>query len=288
LPKKPLVVDKMVDFLAKEDAFQERVYITGYQWAAREKETLRSQVRHAKKRRTLKNYVDRSANVSRHSVSLSIRDIDAEDREIVSVDNHSIISDSTDEEDDIMDLTVPLSNQTTTAASASASSDKSDKTSKKQRKREICHGCNKLHHINKGCTLHLCAQCCYDSPESCRPHNAKKLGAPKPYLETSLAISKPSALEKIQTAILKKHSVYILYSDGTGGTLRKIDPQKIVNSRNGSKVEALCHLRGGELRHFFLHKILRIEEHDWNDNGLPTSHAQGFLSPFELFFFFNI
>jgi hypothetical protein len=158
--------------------------------------------------------VDRSADVSRHSVSLSISDINTEDREIFSIDNYSIVGDSTDEEDDIVDLTVPPTNQITTVISAFASSDKTDKTNKKQREREICHGCNKLHYINKGCTLHICVQCCYDSPESCRSHNAKKIGASKPYLETSLAISKPSVLEKIQTAILKKHSVYILYSGG--------------------------------------------------------------------------
>jgi hypothetical protein len=48
LPKKPLVLDKIVDFLAKEDVYQKRVYITRYQWAAKEKETLRSQAQHAK------------------------------------------------------------------------------------------------------------------------------------------------------------------------------------------------------------------------------------------------
>jgi predicted DNA-binding transcriptional regulator YafY len=64
---------------------------------------------------------------------------------------------------------------------------------------------------------------------------------------------------------------------GTGETLRKIDPQKIVSSPNSSKVEALCHLKGGESKHFFLHKILRIEEHDWNIPGLTAPHAQGFF-----------
>jgi hypothetical protein len=50
---KPLALDNSVDLLAKEGEYYARLYITPYQWEAREKETIKSQARHVRNRTRL-------------------------------------------------------------------------------------------------------------------------------------------------------------------------------------------------------------------------------------------
>lgn len=106
----------------------------------------------------------------------------------------------------------------------------------------------------------------------CRPHKKdKRLGVQRPYLQTSLASAVlPGVCEKVQSAIDAKGSVYISYAGGTGGSSpRKIDPQVIENGKEGQKVKAYCHF-AKDTRHFYLHKIQRIDDYDWKANIQPT------------------
>ena len=76
--------------------------------------------------------------------------------------------------------------------------------------------------------------------------------------------SNPTITKKIETALVEKRSVYVQYSaDGGGTSFRKVDPQEFEASKNGKKVREYCHLRK-DVRSFFLHKITRVEDYDWN------------------------
>ena len=165
-------------------------------------------------------------------------------------------------------------------------------------RREICGGCRKERLVNKQCGLRVCKKCCIASYQRCgvTDHDRAKNTASKPYLETLAnadeICSKNSTqlsgdLEKVKTvitsAIDKKHSIYILYSaeetldkkdkpkrgqkreaPALVDTFRRIDPQGFEEGARGRgmKVRAFCHLRN-EVRHFFLHKIKRVEDYDW-------------------------
>ena len=152
-------------------------------------------------------------------------------------------------------------------------------------RKETCNGCGQLVKINKACDLHLCIDCCSESTKPCRPHKkVKRLGVQGPYLQTSLAkpvngfsAVLPGVLEKVEDAIKQRHSVYISYAGGTGGMRpRKIDPQVIEIGRDGQKVESYCHLAKGT-RHFYLHKIHRIDDHDWVCDAETTVHQGLFI-----------
>jgi hypothetical protein len=64
MPRTPLALDKMVDFLAGEDQYWQKMLHDRHLWDAKEKETASARTRHVNKRRRLCHYRDRSNNNS--------------------------------------------------------------------------------------------------------------------------------------------------------------------------------------------------------------------------------
>jgi predicted DNA-binding transcriptional regulator YafY len=94
-------------------------------------------------------------------------------------------------------------------------------------------------------------------------------------------------LEKVQSAISAKQSLYILYAGGTrsSGQLRKIDPKQLTQGKDGQLVESYCHL-AKDIRHFYLYKIKRIEDRDWVPPITPGMQATiGFFLILQLILF---
>lgn len=150
-------------------------------------------------------------------------------------------------------------------------------------RKEDCNGCHKCKIINKECETHLCKNCCCNSPKSCRPHNKGKkvaLHAEPPSLRGNFDDHQPIR-KKIDAAIFQNRSVYISYPTEKGyEQIRQIRPISIEGGRNGDKVLSHCYLRN-DTRHFFLHKILRIEDYNWATlvgNGSTAPQAQGILT----------
>jgi hypothetical protein len=100
-----------------------------------------------------------------------------------------------------------------------------DESSRKQ----PCPGCKRIKIINKYCKLHVCKTFCSESTEECTltdHKRSKKIGATKPYEQTSLANSiLPGLLEKVQSAISVKKSLYISENQAT---VSNITPPKSV------------------------------------------------------------
>ena len=290
LPNKPLLLDQAVDFLRKEDEYAEKECKTPHLWQASEKETLRSQQRHVKKRRTLKHYLDRTASSEVQSETVDIWDLDEPSSDIRSCSGRSLNSDN---EDDIIDMSGGWS-QTDVSAAEPANkppvSTNSETHSSDTRKRKKCLSCSRVSIINKSCSTHSCAPCCYASTQYCKPHNTRKLGAPKSYMETM--VKSPPSLQgledRLEAAMEKRQSVYILYAaQDDKVSFRKITPETFQESKNGRKVRAHCHLKN-EPRSFFLHSIQRIEGHDWNSppaTVTPGTKVHFFRYPHELIFF---
>jgi hypothetical protein len=297
LPKKPLVLDKMVDFLAEEDKYWNRTCDTNHLWEARKKETARAQARHVNKRRTLKHYRERSAS-SEPTVDF---DFTMEDdvQDYMTGDSNSVAGTSK-EDSDIIDLVSPplvcnKASATTTlhgcpqnthaephSGSQNTQAARTNKPLASQRK-EICRECNARVIINKACNTHLCVDCCSNNPEPCAPHNArKKHAAVKPYLETSLANSElhpptktnqfKEISEKCQSAIDNHHPLYIAYLNKSyqQAQVRKIDPRKVYDD----KVLAHCHFRN-DFRTFYFSKIAQIEDHAWTNTSSSLPQTPG-------------
>jgi hypothetical protein len=147
--------------------------------------------------------------------------------------------------------------------------------------KQTCASCQRYKQINKDCSLRMCKRCCIESPSYCKAHKySKTTGTPKPYEHNSLAIAQksssplgqqqqldhqvlPGVLEKVESAIRDRRSVYISYSAGTSGNqARRIDPQALKQGKEGLLVESHCHLANAS-RSFYLYKIRRIEDHEW-------------------------
>lgn len=94
-------------------------------------------------------------------------------------------------------------------------------------------------------------------------HLANKFN-PKSYLDTVAPKILPRVLEEITRSIREKSPVYISYMGGThSDSPRKIQPMQIVCGMTGEqKVVSHCFLVNAK-REFYLHKIQRIEDHDW-------------------------
>jgi hypothetical protein len=304
LSKMPLALDDMVDYLAGEDKYWCSIVNHPKSWSEKKTRSASAKARHIGKRRRLAHYYDRSKDTNRRSESLNVFDLAAEDKDGDGDETDSTSADSetrADMEDDgdIIDLVTlsdeahELSPTATTIAKAatvgyfSSNSGKAadNKRSGSERKRG-CPVCGRSRLINKDCSLQVCKDCCIESTKQCKVpvHKREKLGAAKPYDQTSVTTSTssrggdsailPGILDKVESAIREKRSVYISYSGGTGGDHpRRITPQTLTPGKEGQLVTSYCHLANAT-RHFYLHKIKRIEDHDWIAFTLQT---QGIL-----------
>lgn len=242
MPRKPLALDHMVEFLVQEDEYWCRLANDPKSWSAKKRETEQAKARHLKKRRRLSFFRDRTKDHDRDSEPCNVWDLDVEDGE--------------DSDEGILDHVVvgvtPNLNL------------------EERGRRQACKQCGKLKIVNKSCSLRVCKTCCSDSPQECKltdHKRSKNLGARKPYLQTlsddSLPVL-PGVLDKITRAIQEKSSVYISYEGGTHSLRpRKIQPLQLVRGKTGDqKVTSHCYFANGN-RDFYLHKIQRIEDSDW-------------------------
>jgi hypothetical protein len=176
--------------------------------------------------------------------------------------------------------TAALATTTSTSAPIPVTQSKFDR-------HQACRGKQRI--INQDCMLEICAQCCNAKPQTCRAHNrTKKIGATKPYLQTSLAGSTPppppiaekgqksdadilpGIREKVTSTVNNRGHMYILYKAGTEP--RKVHPLKIIPGKNGyCKVECYCDLRKAK-RSFFLYDILEIRDFKWTVGIIPPSY----------------
>jgi hypothetical protein len=322
LPRMPLAVDKMVDFLAKEDAFWCNLVNTPALWSERKIQTAIAKAQHLKARSTVANLLGNK-----------------------DVRGHATRSDDTcdlpkDKDDVIILVDQPTCLPKVSAASATDTSGLHDvfilikkrelmkhtanngvivDKLRRVERREVCGGCQKERLVNKQCSLRVCKKCCIASYQRCgiTDHDRAKNTASKPYLETlananeiySENPTEPSgninrAKTVIASAIDKKHSVYILYSaeeildkrdkpkrgqkwdtPALVDTFRLIDLQGFEEGARGrgTKVRAHCHLRN-EVRHFFLHKIKRVEDYDWMGTWKSPQSQSRFVCYFLYFF----
>jgi hypothetical protein len=249
MPRKPLALDKMVDFLAGEDEYWCRVVNDLRLWGDKKRDATASQVRHQDKRRRLSNYRQCNENTVHKSISdlVDLPTRDAREDNVFSDDAKSPLHEiSTEEIIERLgfispDIAAKLTGKDYTPTTASSTT--KDESTRKQ----PCPGCKRTKMINKYCKLHVCKTCCSESTAECTltdHKRSKKIGAAKPYEQTSLANSILSGLlEKVQSAITAKKSLHISYGGGTrSDQLRKIDPKHLTQGKEGQLLESYCHL----------------------------------------------
>lgn len=269
MPRDVLPLDKMVDFLAEEDEYWCRLRNDPRSWTEKQKGTAAAKERHLKKRRRLSHYLDPNTTVRRPSVSLTLSELEDEDE---------------DEDDDVGDYT-PQEPPTPPGLFDVADTRQGDSLTNADNdsnepivygRKRLCPTCNRSKIINKDCSLMVCKECCSESTQCCRVthHKRSKPGAVKPYLQTSLATQAAPdghVLEVVKSAIDNKREVYISYNGGTRGDHpRKITPRAFTSAKEGQLVESWCH-NNKETRHFYLHKITRVEYHDWSSDSVPPA-----------------
>jgi hypothetical protein len=245
MPRKPLALDQMVDFLAQEDQYWCRVIDDPKSWSDKKQQTANAKERHLQKRRRLSHYRDRSQDHDRRSESCNVWDLDSE------------YTEESDENLGDKFVTVDLG------------------------RKQTCKQCGHAKVVNKSCSLQVCKSCCSDSTQECRltdHKRSKKLGMSKPYLDNLLDDSAqvlPGVFEKITQAIQEKFPVYISYTGGTHSNLpRKIQLLQLVTGKTGGqKAISHCFLVNAS-RDFYLHKIQRIEDQDWLNESQGTVQAQ--------------
>jgi hypothetical protein len=288
MPRKPIALDKMVDFLAGEDEYWCRIVNNPRLWGDKKRDATASQVRHQDKRRRLSNYRQCNENTVHESiidlVNLPTREARVDD--IFSDDIKSPLRTEISTEEIIEqlgfispDVAAKLTGKDCTTPFSTTSTVAKDESTRKQ----LCPGCKRAKIINKYCKLHVCKSCCCESTAECTltdHKRSKKIGAAKPYEQTSLANSVlPGLLEKVQSAISAKESLYILYGGTRSDQLRKIDPKQLTQGKEGKLLESYCHL-AKDVRHFYLYKIKRIEDHDWVPPGTFYIFCVAFIFPY--------
>jgi hypothetical protein len=139
----------------------------------------------------------------------------------------------------------------------------------------VCPKCNQRK-FNGDCSLHTCKTCCVASTERCTlpDHKRAKVGARKLYDQTTTATTSANIdtgiLEKINSTIAGKRFMWISYKDNSSP--RKIIPHEFKDGSEGQRVEVTqvaidftTKKEYNQPRSFFLHKITRTEDHDWNE-----------------------
>lgn len=207
---------------------------------------------------------------------------------------HSVDDTGEEEDSNIIDLVLPPTQTLAHGHAPQTTQSTTNQPLKSKRTKKICSGCNAWVYINKAYKPHLCVDCCADSSQKCRAHDAKKkFSATKSYMETSLGNAEPhlslppcplssdpdGKLQMVNSAINEKHSLYMIYLERTHpNQMRQIDPDQVITSNKEEHKEkfwisAHCHL-SGSFRNFVSSCIARIEDYDWtkvSPSSPPTS-----------------
>jgi hypothetical protein len=283
MPNRSLPADKMIDFLADEDQYWQRIVDDPRQWAAKKMQHRSAQTQNSKRRRTITTYL---ASNKLFTASIpeeqTLSDTDKTNTSTVSDTASVSDSDIIDLVDDAIDFSQPEATSRSESPARSVTPDESPEFSrvftarKSTYKRtpvepkDLCASCRRVK-ANGACTLHMCKPCCIDSSAYCAltDHKRNKKGARQLFTvsPTSAPVNVPGesqlALEnerKMRAAIATKGRVFISYK---GDSLcRNISPHSIEGSKEGLLVRAMDHTKNGE-RSFYVAKITRIEDTPW-------------------------
>lgn len=289
MPKTPMAIDQLVDWLAEEDKYWERTVNDPQLWEKRKATTLKRQERYQKKRTTLKNMTTRDNPASEY-ISFNSDDMlldddnDADDyygNEINSEDVvHRMYEDTEDE--DATDRHTPVT------ASSNLNAFRRNSAISTINLADRCLKC-KNRKTNAECDNHVCKQCCIKMPGHCKVacHKRSKPFAKQGYVSsvphnndeddttTTVATASDTIVAKIDAAMQQKPrpaSLFISYSAGTrGASPRKITPLRWVTGKGG-KFDALCYfVQPPNQKTFYACKVTRAEDDDWD--LLPSSPA---------------
>lgn len=277
MPRGAMSLDKMVDYLAAEDEFWNRLVNNPRLWAEKKASHASSQERHRKKRRMLKHYVKRGEDQERWDVV---------DR-VVSSDLLSSDDEEMESNDNLLEsFSSSSSSSTTTTTTTSTSSVSRPPKQRKPRKpnpttpmHERCLKC-RLYKYNEQCSLTMCKACCIASPSVCKytHHKQAKVGARQPVVIASETTTPPPPIlpvpnikEQLEAIIQSKGEAFILYDRGTNSNRpRRIKPNAFSLGKEGELVHAYCYV-AKDKRSFYLHHITRMEDHDWESiNSIAT------------------
>jgi hypothetical protein len=291
LPKVAPSLDDMVDFLAKEDLYWQRIAEDPRSWGERKTQHDSAQERHISKRRRLSRYIDRAKDTERAYVGDDdlVLDYDGSNQgdrgSDTDIDQPDDVVDSVSDDSNHPTL-VPCSPHTTTTASIKddATTTATTTTTKSRKRRKIINipadkkcSCG-YGMIHSECSLKSCKHCCIAVPEYCKEpsHKRDKLGARKSYDQISNTplpthpapapdnnVILPGVLEKVKSAIFGKKTLFISYGGGTNtDNPRKITPNALESKSKGELLKAFCFI-DGKVKSFYLHKMKRVEDHDW-------------------------
>jgi hypothetical protein len=232
----PLALDKMVDFLVKEDEYWCRTYNDSRLFSERKRDTAAVSKRNFAKHRRVADYLKPTTSGNGKEDTIIF---DLTKKESCNLDSDGALSD--DDNDDITDLISWISPYDSTSTIMTTNPrkpapyiltkqvlHKTDNNDDQQfNRKRPCSSCGRPKLVNKGYSLQVCKQYCILSTAACKltHHKNVKVTASKPYEQTLLTksslgtrIFSSSTVEmEIKSAIGNKRSVYISYIGGIGG-----------------------------------------------------------------------
>jgi hypothetical protein len=179
MPNRSLPADKMIDFLADEDLYWERIVEDPQQWAAKKMQHRSAQTHNGKRQRTITTYLA-SNKLFTASIPAEQPFPDADKTNTSTASDTVSFSDS--EVIDLVDDTIDFSQTEAVSCSKSparsVTPDESPEfpstfTARKStykrisvEPKDLCASCRRVK-VNDACTLHMCKPCCIDSSAYC-------------------------------------------------------------------------------------------------------------------------
>jgi hypothetical protein len=280
MPNRALPADKIVEFLAGEDEYWNRIVNDDRQWQAKKSEHRSAQAQNQKRRRTITTYL---ANNKVFSANVSVDPFSspASDKELLNTTSISDTSSITDADivdlvNDDLDPMRPVSPTCSITPDVSPCPSPISVRKNQPSTRRIPVDPNKLcvkckqRKANGSCTQRSCKTCCVELNLRCTltDHVRGKVAARQPYgvnfgatSSTEAPMQATDTLEtRIREIIAAKKHVFISYKGDK--MCRNIQPHAIEEGREGLLVRAMDHTRNGE-RSFYIAKITRIEDVAW-------------------------
>jgi len=269
-----MALDKLVDFLTREDNYWQEVIETLHLWGAKKKQVEAAKLRHLNKRRRLTHYMEQGNDPERVSNMQGI-DIASLLEDFKNSNDGEDGSDS----DNVVDCADTLPPQPQPKIARLAPSIASNSTNKKYTQCSIC----KKIKAPPECSFGLCKSYCSQVPERCKMsyHQRDKKSTRSAYVPST--DNTTANLKLVEDAISTKTDLWISYDMGSNGKgPRKITPSQVTQNNKGHLVDALCHIANTN-RQFYVHRMVRVEDHNWNALSLSCPPQQQFqplsLSP---------
>lgn len=204
MPQCTMALDKLVDFLAGEDEYWQRITLTPHLWDAKKKKVTAAKERHLKARRRVSHYVQRGTDPDRAGNSQGIN--------VASLlEDFETSRSEANNDDDITDLT---------EISPSKSQQKSQhmppvvSTAAKSSRFSQCPTCQRIK-VPAECSLQLCKSCCIKLLERCmmQYHQREKVGTRGAYIP--MTATTKVILKVVEEAVSSRRELWISYMEGT-------------------------------------------------------------------------